>query len=644
MDLVGFLMVLRKTIETKGSWLPMQEAMDLTTSNIVTARTLWCSGRLVYVLPAEHVWELLSVSVGGLGADEPLTVRLAACQTLARCLKKVGKENSEDFHNIVPTALDRIVNLLHHTNEDSMVTVLDTLRRLIEFSPATAAQHASQITSLLLALWIKCANDPVIGPATSDILSTLMANPDKNVPLVVSEKLLPLLNSILDNADDQTPGVRESSLEMLRCLINNVSKPVPPTLLNIFPSVAKYSQEVSTDDGGALQSICDTLASFVYAAPNEISQFNNGLQLLMEVLNKVLGPGPSDSGVLYSGKLVTAVVTKLGPTLGYEHLRSLIQAVLQRLGRSRLPSLIQAFDVSLAALIAIEPYVMINILGATDVSVIVGPVSLANVTTDGESKSQEERTTENGLVLFMRSTTEYLRFFQGDWEKKLCTLVLTQLVAMPEVVSKTENVVVNGDEIFTSARTRSQTRKQPKQYQKVTLPARVIMIILRSWVDLSSSEDDEAGSWDDDSEDDENEGNEDKNGTYSAFVDPDELVYLSDMLSGGNIVDVTGNGPLLSGGAFADDDDLDESVGEDDEEWAKEHPWYSVNTDAQLLSFFEFLQGPQTSAPHGAVWNVDLESAALPMLQEYSKEAFGLMTNEEKQSLQNHITRCRNSG
>eukprot|EP01138_Halocafeteria_seosinensis_P003383 gb/GECG01003459.1/.p1 GENE.gb/GECG01003459.1/~~gb/GECG01003459.1/.p1 ORF type:complete len:1172 (+),score=138.48 gb/GECG01003459.1/:1-3516(+) len=643
-DIPCFIGVLHQIIKDPTVYLPLSENYDSTNIGILRARAIWCAGRLATAVSDDTAASLVSVIIDRLN-DTYLPICVAACQALARYLRKMGRDSVGNHSAYLSTALNRTATLLQRSPEGSMVSILDTLRTLVDYLPTVAAEYSSQLVSLLLALWIKYANDPVIGPATSDILSSLMANPDKTVANVVSEKLLPVINSILENPDEQSPGVRESSLEMLRCLVDNVARPVPSQLLHIFPSVARYAKEVSTDDSGALQSICDTLASFVLAAPREISELSTGLPLVLETLDKVLGPGPSDTGVLYSGKLVTAVATKLGPQMGYEQLTMLIQAVVRRLGKARLPSLIQALVVAIASLVALEPTSMVEILSSTEVSVVTGPLSVAAMTSDyerGSPSANIQWKTENGLVLLMKSIIDHLRFFQGTWERKICTLVLAQLLSMEKVLPAVRNVTVDGDEIFAAARTRSQTRNQPKQYQQLSLPSRAIMVIARAYMEFASA--DEEGEWEGDSEE---ETDEDDEGVdegpaqatgYSSFVDPDEMVFLSDMLGGGNMVDVSGKGPLVTGGVFADgDDELDGSEEEEEAQWAKEHPWYTLDAASQLKAFFELMEGRYTDLNdvHPVWWAEDSPTnPCVSILHQHTEEAVSSMMQDEKLKLQ----------
>jgi hypothetical protein len=168
-------------------------------------RALWCASELSAGLDAIELTRWWQACTGGLDPSLPLSVRLCACKAVGRLairFRKVlrvlqpkpggggdGKRAEEAdgeaqqvvqqlqplLHQLLPSALVRLVALVSEASAETVHLVLETIHQLLLIDNRLGGGHATceaeaQLSPLCLALWIKCHTDPLLPVLVSGLV------------------------------------------------------------------------------------------------------------------------------------------------------------------------------------------------------------------------------------------------------------------------------------------------------------------------------------------------------------------------------------------------------------------------------------------------------------------------------------------
>lgn len=574
----------------------------------IAGRALWLAARLAQVVPVEQCLPFTGAASAGLAADQPIPVRVAACRALQQYCKRLP---AETVRPLLPQAISHTAALISAADgtadatEATMALAIGTMRALLRADTLVAGAVAPALALPLTSLWTQLITHRLLGDGVRDCLATMAASPD-GLPHVASQ-LLPHLTAVMSNTADHEPGVVEQVLEVARSLVDHSGRAVdadgddsgviPDSVFSLLVPIVTLV--CTTDDGSAMRSGADTLASFVHVATRQVLELTlpdgtSGIQAIVSAAEVLLNPETvSDDAAEYAGKLVLALATKCGDALPADVLPAMLQAAGARLAVSRLSGIIQALTCVFAALVHSHgAEAVVDVLSTAE---LLGPVC--------------------------SQWAANLPEFEGAFDRKLCYISLISLLRCPAALAAVGELVVDGDEVEVAEPaggrrygTRSATASGAvrKEFQQLPWAVKAAQSLVRVLVDeVARPAEDDSG---DELDDEEYGGGGDFGAGHLGFGggggDPfapaeDYMHLLSDA--------VDGPSPFHDhSGWDSDDADFDE----DGYVCGKtSHPLFGVDGVAALREFFVWL-GSNDAGLAGAL----LESLP-PHEREYAEAA-----------------------
>jgi hypothetical protein len=167
-------------------------------------RALWCAARLSDMLSPEASGTLIEAAMDGLQDSYSLPIRLAACVSLSRLLKR-APEGLLD--RIGPVIVERVFTLLKDAAAANSTNIRDLLRLAVKaahFAPAAVCQYEGSVTPLFLALMIKHFNDNILCNLASLGVSIMIGQDDDKAAESAAARALEMVSSILRQTAERT--------------------------------------------------------------------------------------------------------------------------------------------------------------------------------------------------------------------------------------------------------------------------------------------------------------------------------------------------------------------------------------------------------------------------------------------------------
>ncbi|KNC80791.1 hypothetical protein SARC_06854 [Sphaeroforma arctica JP610] len=207
-------------------------AESLTQNNVpyLIGRTLWFAGQFSFALNAGTHTLVVSHSATALGGDFPMPVRILALRTAKSVCEDSGKHTDTLKQTLLPALYATLPALLPVATEELLLLVLDLLALAIPIDAQLAAKYEDKLCPMVVAVWIKFANDPVLCTYISDVYLSLSQTPC--LPNLIRRSLSPIV-SVLSMAEGQVlPGMQASAVDFLTTNVRACSTPIPDVLVS----------------------------------------------------------------------------------------------------------------------------------------------------------------------------------------------------------------------------------------------------------------------------------------------------------------------------------------------------------------------------------------------------------------------------
>ncbi|KAI8821647.1 armadillo-type protein [Fimicolochytrium jonesii] len=458
-------------------------------------RSLWLSSRFAEILSDETVTQYMTAAVEALGPNvtNP-AVKISAVKALQNFCGTLGPQSLIPFQAAM---IQGIVGLTEAASDEVLALLLETLEMVIQVNKEITAQYVDPLTTMVLHVWNRNAEDYHLSEVVVDLFSILASN--EMIAPRLQERMIPALRDVLQAENvHNMPSAVATALSLMTDLIKNAPEPFAPEYRSsVFPQVIMLLHTVTEDQAAILQNGQDTIRALVQRDFAGIAKWSHeghsGLDLIVAFIAKLCRPNHSESAGIFVGDLINALIQKAGNDI-MPVLPQILDAVLQKLAVSKTPSFIQQLVLVFANLFIQQTAGTLDFLSSVNVS--------------GKS----------GLEIVLTAWAEQFTDFQGFLTIKLSAIGLTKVFETRD--PRLNNIMVKGDEIVTSNKivTRSMSQKKPQQFSIIPFPAKAIKLILVELQHQSDSQmgklstrgnyrdeddGDEEGSWDDEDESEE---------------------------------------------------------------------------------------------------------------------------------------------
>ncbi|TIA84907.1 hypothetical protein E3P99_04112 [Wallemia hederae] len=444
--------------------------------------------------------------------------------------------NSLDDELVGPKAmqiLSSIVPLLAHTTESTLGLLIEAVDSVLGTLDTTAlsTELVVQLASVVLPVWEKNVNDPLLSSQLDDLFVTLSKSGAASHSALVGVAVAPLVGAIARAAPGQPGGddvdarlLASSAIHLIDSIVGARSEGLEQGVL-ATTCPALFNVLENADDRSLLQDGIELLTTFIRKDINGLLEWDsNALVRILNVIAKVL-QSESEGSALFIGDVVTHLFRNAPKDILDPALPQLLKVILDRLAVSKTSAFTQNLVIPFAYLIHTRREVIVEYLVNT---------AVFDVNTN---------TNTNGLELLLRMWSENAETFRGFWAIRISTLALVDLYTSQD--PRLDSVMVKGDQIIDEANrntimTRSKTRSAPISFTSIPFPLKAIKLILGEIQNAGTSAS-KSNALKDVDEDDEDDDWEDDDPLAGA---DDEIHYLSDLLAPG-------------GGDLLDDDDAD---------------------------------------------------------------------------------------
>mgnify|MGYP005992214405 CR=1 FL=1 len=574
---------------------PCDEEQLRTGRVFLVGRALWAAGRFASRVPSQLLEPLLQACLSGLSRSHPIPLQLAACESMARfvrLLKKSDAVSQEALDGVASSAVDSLVSLVISASEGTMFIPLTTLRSTMWASPAVTAAKEAQLGPLVLGLWIKYLNDPGMHEVMIPCMRSLLKCGDAGAVQAFGQRLLSPLQSILGNVHSVDPGVAESACTVLTGVLSAAPDGLKPALMELFPLASRMVTDAHPDDTSSIRSGVDVLTAYMTHLREHVAAWQGeggvtGPSLVARALVAALQGNVSDHGIMdVPDGIMALILSDVG--VGAADAVALGKALAVRLAAAKTATPMLNCVVAFAGLLQNGEVAaaLLPELQAVAVPLFRDTMQAAEDRTKGRVISEQEP----ALMAVLRAWMHVMPFVVGSARRNMTSLGLVRLLGMEGMLQLLLPVTVASTVAEPPARQAGdgyalRSRGSRGLTANVPLPVEMGLQLCASLLAAEAGEDDESedefGWGEEDGDDDEG---------VSAFVDAEEMKFLSDMVGadgwgGGGIMDM-GQAVLIDGEGDPNDElYMDEEEEEDDSAWLQVHPWRHVDLVVELKGF-----------------------------------------------------------
>jgi len=355
----------------------------------------------------------------------------------------------------------------------------------------------SKVSPLLVAIFLKYSNDPILIATISDIMNIFITNVHTRPK--IEKRILPTLTSIISGEQSSNKDLNNlviSSLDLLANILRNTTSDFYECHLVNFVHVANLC--LRNDDTAILQSGSECLRAFLFKSSEHIISWKNeegvsSLNYIILVINHLLDPKICEQSSLFTGRFINTVLRSTGHALG-QNFENILKAVLCRLQSSQSLTVQQSLILVFAQLIHHKMEDVLMFL-----SNIPGP------------------TGQPVFEFFMSEWVSKQNSFVGAYECKIGILALAKLLehAISKEDVRFQSIMVKGDRVINpmeGIRTRSKSKTESELYTQVPLLVKIYKLLINELNNQieDSKDDKDNDEYDDDSENSNTEDDENR--------------------------------------------------------------------------------------------------------------------------------------
>ncbi|KAF8461363.1 armadillo-type protein [Kalaharituber pfeilii] len=350
-------------------------------------------------------------------------------------------------------------------SQDVLAVLTETLRAAISLNHGVIVEPESRVVDLLFSIANLGEGNFYLAGLISDAFEEFCEELcNEFIPLC--EKVLPPITQALDNGvrDTETP-MTGFAANLLSLLAQNGAEPLPNGFVaTIVPRLARLL--LTSTDSDLLQAGCEALKHTVHHDPKQVLEWRDengksGLEIVLMIIDRLLGPTTTDNMALEVGGLAAEVVEKLSDHLG-PFLPELLRAVAIRLASATTTPMIQSLILVFARL---------TIRQAKDVVDFLSGINVGD---------------QNGLQSVITKWLANSEYFSGYSEIRQNVIALSRLYALDD--PRLRSIIVQGDMIVGKSNriiTRSQAKSNPQQYTQIPVPLKIIKLLIKELVPVS---------------------------------------------------------------------------------------------------------------------------------------------------------------
>ncbi|XP_068156028.1 importin-9 [Drosophila tropicalis] len=449
--------------------------------------------------------EILDVTLCSLSPEKFLILRISAVRSFHGFLQAnetVEGQKRTLLVSKLPGFFDGIMALVPGCKASVLALLMETLTMMVKFDADFAYAAHGKIIPLVIAVFLKYAEDPYVLENVQDLIRALCQRKQCLGPL--QEKFIPTIVSILSLSGEPAKEKQDIALDILNTIVKYTEAPLPSILMDtVFP--AMMNCVLQTDDHAVMVSGGECLRSFINVSPEQICSYKNGegVNCIMQVAAILLNPMDSEmTAAGQIGRLIITIITKMGNMLG-ENVDMLLKAVISKMQNLECLKVIMNLVLIFAHLFLTQMDAVLNFL-----STVPGP--------NGEPAMQ----------FVLTNWLSRQNSFFGMYERKVTTMALCKLFEYGVATQDNRLTTITYKELVEETsddRRRTRSVASNQKWVTVTIPAlvKIFKVLISEYQHFEESKTADEGC--SDSEDDNDDAVDDGPGTAS------KPRYISDL-------------------------------------------------------------------------------------------------------------------
>lgn len=474
--------------------------------DFLRARAFIVAGALTTVFGEsllELVPEFAQQSLAAIENDPSDIVKVSCIRVMQEYLKALPSSSAREYQVQTVAAISGFLSSqdLSEIEEspDLLDTLVETLRDAIMADPSLCLEHPALDVLFTMASYGASSwqTTMLVNEAFESITSSMASKgPDAYAQLCA--KVLPTLTGALDVGDmTAVSALSDMAVSLLSSLAENGPEPLPSGFVaTIMPKL--YRLLFSQADFSLHQSATVTVKHILAHDPVQMFEWQDsetgkgGLEIILLIIDRLLGPNVDDASAAEVGGLAVELVEKAGPDKLGPYLMQLLRIVAIRLSTADHANFIQNLVLVFARLSVTNAREVIDFLAQVEVN-----------TADAGRKT--------GLEVVLRKWLDNSATFSGYENIRQNVIALTNIYQLHD--KRLDNIQVQGDIVVQNAsriKTRSQAKKEPDQWSIVTVPLKLVKVLIQELANpmspttpgltlgtLNGASDDEDDDWED---------------------------------------------------------------------------------------------------------------------------------------------------
>ena len=456
-----------------------QAAMQDSGSEFLRARGFIAAGALI-TAPGKALRDLVPEfalqSLKAIEHESSDIVKVSSMRVLQQYLKVLPAGRAQEFQVQTVAAISGFLSShdLSEINdtEDLLDTLVETLRDAVMTDPTLCLEHpALDVLFTMAAYGARSWQTSMLVNETFESITSIMSSKGPETYARLCSKVLPSLTGALDVGDMTSENsLSDMAVSLLATLAEYGSEPLPqgfvatllPKLYRLLFLPLEFSVHQSATITIKYILVHDPAQLFAWRDPETGKE---GLEIVLLIIDRLLGPEVDDSSAAEVGGLAVELVEKAGAERLGPYLMQLLQVVAIRLSTAERANFIQNLVLVFARL---------SLTNAKEVLDFLAQVQVEGA--DGGT----------GLEVVLRKWLENSINFSGYDAIRQNVIALTNIYQLHD--ERLLNIQAKGDLIVQNSsriKTRSQSKREPDQYSIIPIPLKLIKVLIQELANSS---------------------------------------------------------------------------------------------------------------------------------------------------------------
>lgn len=417
--------------------------------------------------------EFAHLSLKAVEEDQSEVVKVSCLRVLQAYLKVLGPTRASEFQVHTVAAISNFLSAQDLSevgeSEDLLDTLVETLRDAILMDPTLCLEHpALDVLFTMASYGARSWQTTMLVNETFESIVSTMSGKGPEAYAQLCSKVLPSLTGALDVGDmTQENSLSDMAVSLLSTLAEHGSEPLPQGFVSaLLPKL--YRLLFMDVDFSVHQSATITIKYILIHDSAQLFQWRDpetgkeGLEILLLIIDRLLGPGVDDASAAEVGGLAVELVEKAGSERLGPYLMQLLQVVAIRLNTAERANFIQNLVLVFARL---------SLTNAREVLDF-----LAQVQVDGAT----------GLEVVLKKWLDNSVNFSGYDAIRQNVIALTNIYKLHD--ERLSNIQTKGDLVIQNTsriKTRSQAKKEPDQFSVIPVPLKLTKVLIQELSVLS---------------------------------------------------------------------------------------------------------------------------------------------------------------